>query len=155
MDGRQFPEVIPPYRHNNRQCVTITPSNITTLTRSVWCGIKRLVGNRANIFLENAVIMYHMATYYKQYCTWIIEDARAASSLHTRIVPKLRNPKMMAAMRARSIMFLQVSQPLRVACKSAGYVEGLAPSQLDIAPVWCRLMKEVDRMIEDPRLLLK
>ena len=26
-----------------------------------WRGIKRLVGNRAQIFLENAVIMYYMA----------------------------------------------------------------------------------------------
>ena len=133
----------------NRSCI----DNIY-VPCSVWRGIKRLVGNRANIFLENAVIMYYMSTYYKKYCTWIIEDARAASSLHTRIVPKLRNPKMMAAMRARAIMFLQVSQPLRVACKSAGYVVGQAPSQLDIAPVWCRLVEEVDRMIEDPSMLL-
>ena len=51
-------------------------------------------------------------------------------------------------------MFLHVSQPLRVACKSSGYVEGRAPSQLDLAPVWCRLIKEVDRLIDDPSLLL-
>ena len=35
-------------------------------------GIKRLVGNRANIFLENAVIMYYMAEYYMEYCHWIV-----------------------------------------------------------------------------------
>ena len=116
-------------------CPNISITNTYT-SYSVWRGIKRLVGNRANIFLENAVVMYCMSKYYKEYCTWIIEDARAwtSSSLHTRIVPKLRHPKMMAAMRARAIMFLQVSQPLRVACKSAGYVDGRAPSQLDIAP---------------------
>lgn len=119
-----------------------------------WRGIKRLVGNRANIFLENAVIMYYMSHYYEEYCNWIIEGARAASKLHTRIAPKLRNPKMMSAMRARAIMFLHVSQPLRVACKSSGYTDGRAPSQLDIAPVWCRLLEEVDRMIDNPSLLL-
>ena len=30
-----------------------------------WVGLKRLVGNRAQIFLENALCMYHMATYYQ------------------------------------------------------------------------------------------
>lgn len=119
-----------------------------------WRGIKRLVGNRANIFLENAVVMYYMAQYYHEYCNWIVEEARAASKLHTRIAPKLRNPKIMAAMRARAIMFLHVSQPLRVACKSSGYVDGRVPSQLDIAPVWCRLLKEVDRLLDNPSLLL-
>ena len=121
---------------------------------NVWRGIKRLVGNRANIFLENAVVMYYMAQYYTEYCNWVVEEAKAGSKLHTRIAPKLRNPKMMAAMRARAIVFLHVSQPLRVACKSSGYVSGRVPSQLDIAPVWCRLLNEVDRMIDNPSLLL-
>ena len=62
---------------------------------------------------------------------------------------------MMAVLRARAIMFLHVSQPLRVACKSSGHVEGQAPSQLDIAPVWCRLLEEVERLIEDPSVLLR
>ena len=120
-----------------------------------WRGIKRLVGNRVNIFLENAVVMYYMTKYYMEYCNWVMEEAKAGSSLHSRIAPKLRNPKMMSAMRARAIMFLHVSQPLRVACKSSGYVDGRAPSQLDIAPVWCRLLQEVDRLIDNPRLLLQ
>ena len=61
---------------------------------------------------------------------------------------------MMVVMRARAIMFIHISQPLRVACKSSSYVEGKVPSQLDIAPVWCRLMKEIERLLANPGLLL-
>ena len=37
-----------------------------------WKGIKRLVGNRAQIFLENALCMYHMSTFYEEYCEYVI-----------------------------------------------------------------------------------
>ena len=35
-----------------------------------WSGIERLVGNRAQIFLSNALVMYHMSSYYEvRVCT--------------------------------------------------------------------------------------
>lgn len=38
---------------------------MTKYYKSCWSGIERLVGNRAQIFLSNAVVMYHMSSYYQ------------------------------------------------------------------------------------------
>ena len=77
-----------------------------------WRGLDRLVGNRAQIFLENAVCMYHMATYYLEYCRFCIEQSKESNRLHIRVAKKLSSAKVMSTLRARAIMFVQISQPL-------------------------------------------
>lgn len=47
-----------------------------------WKGLKRLVGNRSNIFLENAVVMYFMANYYLEYCDYVLRRVHGANALH-------------------------------------------------------------------------
>ena len=49
-----------------------------------WVGLKRLVGNRAQIFLENALCMYHMATYY-QVCLGSGFEVQMLTHIHTYI----------------------------------------------------------------------
>ena len=61
-----------------------------------WRGFKRLVGNRAQIFLENAVAMYYMAEYYREYCQFVLEKAKKGNRLHQRVDEKLRSAEMMA-----------------------------------------------------------
>ena len=61
-----------------------------------WRGFKRLVGNRANIFLENAVSMYYMSTFYLEYCNFILREAKKANSMHRRLDEKLRSAEVMA-----------------------------------------------------------
>ena len=64
--------------------------------RDRWRGFKRLVGNRAQIFLENAVVMYYMAEYYQEYCQFVLEKAKQGNRLHQRVDGKLRSAEMMA-----------------------------------------------------------
>ena len=47
-----------------------------------WKGLKRLVGNRANIFLENAVVTYFMASYYLEYCDYVLRRVHGGNALH-------------------------------------------------------------------------
>ena len=61
-----------------------------------WRGFKRLVGNRANIFLENSVTMYYMATYYREYTNFVLREAKAGNGLHKRLDEKLRSAEMLA-----------------------------------------------------------
>ena len=61
-----------------------------------WQGFKRLVGNRAQIFLENSVCMYYMATYYLKYCKFVLTEAKVANKLHKRLDEKLRSSEMIA-----------------------------------------------------------
>ena len=56
-------------------------------------------------------------------------------------------------MRARAIMFIQVTQPLRVIANSKKYCEDKEPSQLDVAPFWCRAHKESVKLWSDPSSL--
>ena len=60
----------------------------------------------------------------------------------------------MVALRCRAILFIQISQPIRAACNCNDYGGGRAPSQLDVAPVWCRVYEEVLKFQEDPSILL-
>ena len=119
-----------------------------------WRGLDRLVGNRAQIFLENAVCMYHMATYYLEYCRFCIEQSKESNRLHTRVAKKLSSAKVMSTLRARAIMFVQISQPLRVAANCKKYCGGNEPTQLDVAPLWVRAYNECRKLSEDPSPLL-
>ena len=49
-----------------------------------WRGLKRLVGNRSGIFLENAVVTYYMAGYYRNYCKYVQHTCRHYTHLHSR-----------------------------------------------------------------------
>ena len=84
----------------------------------VWVGLKRLVGNRSGIFLENALPMYYMAGYYDSYCDYLLTETESANALVVRLESKLRCREIMAGLRARAIMFVQFHQPLRNAIKS-------------------------------------
>ena len=119
-----------------------------------WKGLDRLVGNRAQIFLENAVCMYHMAEYYNEYCLFCIESAKAANRLHMRVSKKLSSDKVMSTLRARAIMFIHITQPLRVAANCKKYCEGKDPTQLDVAPLWVRAYNECKKLMADPSPLL-
>ena len=68
----------------------------TTTHTNNHTGFKRLVGNRAQIFLENSVTMYYMATYYLKYCKFILLEAKAGNKLHKRLDEKLRSSEMLA-----------------------------------------------------------
>ena len=61
-----------------------------------WRGFKRLVGNRAQIFLENSVCMYYMAEYYLEYCDYVLRQAKVGNALHRRLDAKLRSSEMRA-----------------------------------------------------------
>lgn len=50
-------------------------------------------------------------------------------------------------------MFVQVTQPLRVVANSKKYCEGKAPSQLDVAPLWCRAYEESIKLMDEPSCL--
>ena len=53
---------------------------------------------RAQIFLENAVTMYYMSTYYKEYCDFVLRKAKGGNALHERLDAKLRSAEMIAGM---------------------------------------------------------
>ena len=63
-----------------------------------WRGIKRLVGNRAQIFLENAVAMYYMSTFYREYCNFVLSQAKEGNRLHQRLDEKLCSSEMMSGL---------------------------------------------------------
>ena len=70
-----------------------------------WRGFKRLVGNRAQIFLENAVTMYYMAAYYREYCDFVLRKVQGGNALHRRLDAKLRSAEMIAGLRRKMICF--------------------------------------------------
>lgn len=149
-----------------------------------WRGFKRLVGNRAQIFLENSVAMYYMAEYYLEYCDYVLRKAKMGNALHQRLDAKLRSSEMRAGLmnemrartrartqrrshtrilihslshtglRARAIAFIQIQQPLRVASKSNKFGGGKRPSQAHMLPVWQKLFEVAERMENDPEFLL-
>ena len=69
-----------------------------------WRGIKRLVGNRAQIFLENAVAMYYMSTFYREYCNFVLSQAKEGNRLHQRLDEKLCSSEMVAGLLYMYIM---------------------------------------------------
>lgn len=73
-----------------------------------WKGFKRLVGNRAQIFLENSVAMYYMASYYLEYCEFVLLKAKTSNKLHKRLVAKLRSSEMLAGLCMRCMHHIQV-----------------------------------------------
>ena len=119
-----------------------------------WRGFKRLVGNRAQIFLENAVTMYYMSTYYLQYCDYVLRQVKEGNSLHRRLDEKLRCSEMVAGLRARAIAFIHIQQPLRVATKSNKYGGGKPPTQAHMLKIWQRLMDVANEMERNPEFLL-
>lgn len=144
-----------------------------------WRGIKRLVGNRAQIFLENAVIMYYMSSFYLEYTTYVLHEVKEGNALHRRLDEKLRSAEVIAStynnkwvhrrhqvsvyitrvtplyvgLRARAIAFIHLQQPLRVATKSNKYGGGKAPKQSHMLSIWQRLMQVSQDMARDPEFL--
>ena len=97
--------------------------------------------------------MTHSHTFTQEYLDFCIEKAHDANKLHYRLVKKLRCKEVMAALKARAIMFVQVTQPIRVAVNSKKYAGGQDPSQLDVAPFWCRAYDESIKLRDDPSCL--
>ena len=100
---------------------------ITSNHADAWRGIKRIVGNRANIFLENAVIMYYMSLYYKSYCDWIVEEARAASeaAVNARLQAKREEAQKRRAPRPRAERQRTAAASARgVSARSSGHAGG-------------------------------
>ena len=95
-----------------------------------------------------------MAEYYNEYCLFCIESAKAANRLHMRVSKKLSSDKVMSTLRARAIMFIHISQPLRVATNCKKYCGGKEPTQLDVAPLWVRAYDECKKLMVDPSPLL-
>ena len=73
-----------------------------------WRGFKRLVGNRSQIFLENAVVMYYMSTFYLEYCTFVLEQAKTGNALHLRLDGKLRSSEMLSGLLITLTIFVSV-----------------------------------------------
>ena len=82
-----------------------------------WCGFKRMVGNRADIYLENSFLMLPMTPYYLMWTSYVIRRANEANQLHIRLDSKLACQEMIAMLRARALVWIQLLHPLRVATK--------------------------------------
>lgn len=119
-----------------------------------WRGIKRLVGNRSAIYLENAVIMFYMADHYRVYCRYVLKHLKRGNALHKRLLAKLESTEMLAGLKARALFFLVFHQPLRVTVKSTKFGGGKPPSQLHMHPVWNRIHDEMVRLETDPSFAL-
>ena len=109
----------------------------------VWRGIKRLVGNRSGIFLENSIVMYYMSEWYKKYCRYMLAELKLGNALHQRLEAKLECVEVLAGLKARALFFLVFHQPIRVCIKSTKFGGGKPPTQLHLHPVWNKLYSEV------------
>ena len=119
-----------------------------------WRGIKRLVGNRSAIYLENAVIMFYMSEHYRAYCRYVLKHLKKGNALHKRLLAKLESTEMLAGLKSRALFFLVFHQPLRVTVKSTKFGGGNPPSQLHMHSVWNKMHEEMVRLEADPSFAL-
>ena len=85
-----------------------------------WQGFKRMVGNRADIYLENSFLMLPMVPFYNKWTSYVIRHVNEANQLHIRLDSKLACEELISMLRARSLVWVQLMHPLRVATKSLG-----------------------------------
>ena len=86
-----------------------------------WRGIKRLVGNRAQIFLENAVIMYYMCSFYLEYTDFVLREAKEGNALHRRLDEKLRSAEMIAGLHLHT-RHMSHARHVQVVTKSISHI---------------------------------
>lgn len=78
---------------------------------------KRQVGNRVNIYLENAYLMLPMIKYYQKWTGYAVRRVRLSNALHVRLDSKLRCLELLAALYARALVWRQLMQLFRIASK--------------------------------------
>ena len=72
--------------------------------------MKRMVGNRALVFQENALVHYFMVPYYLEWCNYVRKKKNSANMLHVRVEAQLRCKEELAGLRARAISMDKIHQ---------------------------------------------
>ena len=115
-----------------------------------YFSMKRMVGNRALVFHENALVHFYMAPYYLQWCHHVLRKIKSGNMLHVRVEAQLRCAEEMSGLRARAIIFDKIHQPWRVYINAVQQATGKPRSYLEQGPGIRKLYVVAKRLVNEP-----
>ena len=115
--------------------------------------MKRMVGNRALVFHENALIHFYMTPFYLEWCNYVSKHCKEGNMLHVRVEAQLRCAEELSGLRARAITFDKIHQPWRVFINSLQPETGKPRRFLEQGPALRKLYAVGKALTEDPNFI--
>ena len=108
-----------------------------------WRGLLATVGNRNDVYFENAMTVLHMHQYYVEYMMYV-EMVKPLNKMELKIRALLGTVEIIAALKAQGLMWVKVLQPLREESNSEDIdlfyldMERYAAKTAELLEVWSK-----------------